>query len=144
MQSSLYLDAFVPRDSESLYDLLLPELRARSWQAAAEQGEGWRVPPNPMPSDTSEADRAWATPRRLPQPILTFQQRLSLTAQVPPTRHYIYCKRAGEGDVFRPFADRAKREGWPYHELDASHNPHITIPETLAALLDAIAASKAA
>jgi pimeloyl-ACP methyl ester carboxylesterase len=139
----VYLDAFVPRDGESLYDLLLPELRARSWQAAAEQGDGWRVPPNPMPSDTSEADRAWAMPRRLPQPILTFQQRLSLTAREPPTRHYIYCKRAGEGDVFRPFADRAKREGWPCHELDASHNPHITMPETLASLLDAIAASKA-
>jgi pimeloyl-ACP methyl ester carboxylesterase len=141
IEKLVYLDAFVPRDGESLYDLLAPEFRARSWQAAAEQGDGWRVPPNPMPPDTSEADQAWAMPRRLPQPILTFQQRLKVT-QAPPPRHYIYCKKAGEGDVFRQFAERAKREGWPYHELDASHNPHITMPETLAALLGAIASAK--
>jgi hypothetical protein len=42
--------------------------------------------------------------------------------------------------VFRQFADRARAApGWDFHELDASHNPHITIPETLAALLDRIA-----
>jgi pimeloyl-ACP methyl ester carboxylesterase len=93
----VYLDAFVPRDGESLYDLLSPEFRARSWQATAEHGDGWRVPPNPMPPDTSEADRAWAMPRRLPQPILTFQQRLKVT-QPPPLRHYIYCKATCSGN----------------------------------------------
>lgn len=55
-------------------------------------------------------------------------------------RDHVYCTRFGPRDVFRRFADRARPEkGWRYDELDASHNPHITMPETLATLLHDIA-----
>jgi hypothetical protein len=43
--------------------------------------------------------------------------------------------------MFAQFARRARSEpGWNYHELDASHNPHITMPEVLAQVLEEIAA----
>ena len=58
-----------------------------------------------------------------------------------PPRHYIYAKKNGPGDVFRQFAERAKSEpGWKYWEIDASHNPHITCPDVLMALLTQIMA----
>ena len=41
--------------------------------------------------------------------------------------------------MFRQFAQRAQAEGWPYLEIDASHNPHITAPDALASMLDEIA-----
>jgi hypothetical protein len=45
--------------------------------------------------------------------------------------------------VFRQFAERARAEpGWQYLEIDASHNPHITAPDALAALLDEIAVAR--
>jgi pimeloyl-ACP methyl ester carboxylesterase len=138
----VYLDAFVPRDGESLFDLTGAANRERVLVAAREgQGQGWRVPPNPLPADTSPADAAWANPRRMMQPVRTFEQAARLGGAVERLpRTYIYCTRAGPGDVFRPFADRARADkGWRYHELDASHNPHITMPETLAALLHRIA-----
>ena len=74
--------------------------------------------------------RAWATPRRRPQPIKTFEQKIRLQSPTePPPRHYIYAKKSGPGDVFRQFGERAKSEaGWKYYEIDASHNPHITCP----------------
>ena len=63
-----------------------------------------------------------------------------MSAQAPPPRSYIYCKRHPPDDVFRQFAERAQREsGWRYFELDASHNPHITMPQTLMELLEKIA-----
>jgi len=44
-------------------------------------------------------------------------------------------------DPFRPFAERAKNDpNWRYYELDASHSAHVTAPETLAQLLQTIAA----
>jgi hypothetical protein len=44
--------------------------------------------------------------------------------------------------VFRQFAERAQREsGWRYFEIDSSHNPHITAPQALLALLEKIAAA---
>jgi hypothetical protein len=58
-------------------------------------------------------------------------------------RSYIYCTRIGPGDVFRPFAERARRErGWRSFEMDASHSPHITAPQELADLLGQIASGE--
>jgi pimeloyl-ACP methyl ester carboxylesterase len=64
----IYLDAFVPRDGQSLFDLLPPEALKRMLEAM-KAGDGWRVPPNPCPTDTSEADLKWILPRRLPQSV---------------------------------------------------------------------------
>jgi pimeloyl-ACP methyl ester carboxylesterase len=139
----VYLDAFAPQDGESAFDLQPAERRNEVRERARAHGDGWRISPNPMPPDTSEADRAWAEPRRVPQPIKTFEQRLRLQNGEPALpRHYIYCTRSGPGDVFRRFYDRARRESWQTYEIDASHNPHITAPETLARLLDGIALSR--
>jgi hypothetical protein len=77
---------------------------------------------------------------RVPQPVKTFEQKLKLqNGPLTLPRHYIYCTRNPPDDRFRPFYERAKREGWGAHELDASHNPHITGPEALADLLTRIA-----
>ena len=137
----VYLDAFVPRDGQSMAELIGPQERAAAVEAQRERGDGWQVPPNPMPPDTGARDIAWATPRRMMQPGATLQQVLPLTGAVEKLpRAYIYCTRFGPGDNFRKFADRARAEkGWRYDELDASHNPHITMPETLATLLHEIA-----
>lgn len=137
----VYLDAFAPRDGQSLFDLQPALARERMIALAREHGDGWRVPSNPMPPDTPAADLEWAMPRRVMQPIGTFEQPIRLSGAVDRLpRTYIYARRAGPGDVFRQFADRARAEGWGYHELDASHNPHITLVAPLADLLDRIAA----
>jgi len=136
----VYLDAFVPRDGQSLLGLQAPETRERMREAVRTAGGGWRIPPNPMPPDTSAEDLAWTQPRRVMQPAKTFEQPARLAGAVERLRRsYIYCKRARPDDVFRQFDLRARREGWRYFELDASHNPHLTMPETLAALLEEIA-----
>jgi pimeloyl-ACP methyl ester carboxylesterase len=137
----VYLDAFVAKNGQSTFDLQ-PAERANAMRAAArEKGDGWRIPTNQMPADTPEADVAWAAHRRKPQPLKTFEQRLALSGEPSAPRSYIYCKRFGPGDVFRQFAERAQREGWRYFEIDASHNPHITAPDALMAILQEIVAS---
>jgi pimeloyl-ACP methyl ester carboxylesterase len=138
----IYLDAFVPRNGQCLFDLQGAEVRERMRELARMSGDGWQLPPNPMPADTPAADVAWAAGRRLPQPIKTFEQALRLDENMPPPpRSYIYCRRIGPTDVFRQFAERAQREsGWRHFEIDASHNPHITAPHALLELLQKIVA----
>lgn len=129
----VYLDAFVPEDGNSLFDLLPAAARADTEALAKAEGKGWLIPPNPVPSDTAEADIAWILPRRHPQPIATFQSPLRLVGgALTLPRAYIYCLRPVPGDVFRRFADHARHAtGWRCHEIDASHSPQITAPEIL-------------
>ncbi|HEY5410499.1 MAG TPA: alpha/beta hydrolase [Caulobacteraceae bacterium] len=136
LQRVIYLDAFVPEDGDSLASLAGQDPAAM--RAAAE--DGWRSPFRPMPPDTPEPDRAWAMARRMAHPVECFIQPLRLTgagARLP--RHYIYALKTDTRDTFGRFHQRARTApGWTAHEIDSSHNPHITVPETLAALLDGI------
>lgn len=132
----VYLDAFVPAPGEAVFDLVPREAAARMRAAAMAEGEGWRIPPSPMPPDTPAEDVVYAQPRRLPQPIRTFEQPLPPGAPADVPRTYVFCARVGPDDTFRPFAERAAREpGWTLEIMDASHSPHVTCPAKLAALL---------
>lgn len=138
----VYLDAFVPTDGQALIDLL-PPATAERMRAGAKTIDGWRVPANPIPPDTAANDVQWIQSLRMPHPIKTFETPLRLRngdTKIPRT--YIYCKRTTPDDTFRQFAARARSQGWGYHEIDASHSPHVTAPESLTALLDSIASSK--
>jgi pimeloyl-ACP methyl ester carboxylesterase len=134
----IYLDAFVPRSGECLLDLLPNEARSSMLEAARTEGEGWKVPPNPMPPDTTAEDVNWAVARRVAQPIKTFSQPLELSGvSTNLAKTYIYCKRYAPGNVFERFSEQAQREpDWNHVELDASHNPQVTMPSELATLLD--------
>jgi len=136
----VYLDAFAPTDGQAVFDLVPPDIAAKMRAGAQASESGYGIPANPMPSDTSPEDQAWATPRRRPQPLQTFATKLALSAEPSAARYYIYAKRAGIGDTFGRFYARAKREGWRTYEVDASHNPHITNPQGLLAILQEIAA----
>jgi pimeloyl-ACP methyl ester carboxylesterase len=138
--SLIYLDAFVPIDGEALFDLVHAESR-RAMEESARSGDGWRVRPNPIPADTSAADMKWLADRRQPQSVKCFNSPLHLSGDITVPRSYIYCTRITPADTFGRFATRAKTEpGWRYHEIDASHSPHVTAPEALATLLRSIVA----
>lgn len=131
----IYLDAFVPRDGQSLLDLNEP---ARpTMEALAKSGDSWRVPPNPTSSDTAEADLEWLTKRRVPMPLKCFQMKLKLPHGEPSMpRSYIYATRITPADTFGQFAKRARAEpGWRYFEIDASHSPNVTAPDALMKVL---------
>jgi pimeloyl-ACP methyl ester carboxylesterase len=136
----IYIDAFVPDDGQSLLDLNEPA--RQRMQELAKTGDGWRVPPNPTPSDTPQADVEWLTERRVDMPIKCFETKLKLQGgKLILPRTYIYATRITPADTFGPFARRAKSEaGWRYHEIDASHSPNVTAPEALMRLLQKIVA----
>jgi pimeloyl-ACP methyl ester carboxylesterase len=138
LRGLVYLDAFVPRDGQALFDLIPAEAREALRAAAVAHGEGWRIPPNPLPEDTPRADLDWALPKRVMQPLGAFSEAVRLSGAIERVpRSYIYCTRPAHGDGFAKFAEHARTEpGWRYREIDSSHSPQITAPDALAALLD--------
>jgi pimeloyl-ACP methyl ester carboxylesterase len=140
----IYLDAFVPRDGQSLLDLQGPDA-ARGMRERVKAGDGWRVEPNPPPPDTPPEDLKWIQAHRMAQPLKCFDTPVRLKngdAKMPHA--YIYALRKTPADTFKPFAERAKKEHWDYREIDASHSPHVTAPEALASLLVSVIAKKPA
>ncbi|MFN8469682.1 MAG: alpha/beta hydrolase [Caldilineaceae bacterium] len=131
----VYLDAFVPRDGESLAMIFGPELSAAFEQAAQTYGNGWSVPLDPPDA------------RHTPQPLNPSRQPLSVTnaaaARLPRT--FIYCNQEKEamGPVGTPItqaAARAKSDGgWRYYELNTGHNPWETAPQELTEILLSLA-----
>lgn len=138
LREIVYLDAFVPRSGQCLFDMTSTSAREHMERGAKETGGGWGMPPISTPPDTADADASWLAPRRHPQPVRTFSQPLHLTrGETRLPRSFVYCTRVAPGDVFAQFAARANSEaGWRCHELDASHNPYVTAPDALARLLN--------
>ena len=135
----IYIDAFVPADGQSLFDLY--DVDRQRMQELKNGGE-WRVPPNPTPPDTSPADQEWLSARRVHMPIKCFETRLRLQGgALTLPRTYIYATRITPQDTFGRYAKQTKADpAWRYHEIDASHSPNVTAPEALMALLQKIAA----
>jgi len=127
----IYLDAFVPRDGQSLFDL--NEGGRAHLEASAKNGDGWRIEPLTPPPDTAAEDLDWITPRRVKMPIKCFQTKLKLQHGEPAMpRSYIYAGRITPADTFGQFSRRAQSEGgWRHVQIDASHAPNISAPDKL-------------
>ncbi|MDP8987365.1 MAG: alpha/beta fold hydrolase [Actinomycetota bacterium] len=136
----VYLDAEVPEDGQSEYDLVPPDERATYEGLAAAKGEGWRIPP-PVPEtlpDDLDPDVRWVLSRMVPQPQRTFTQavRLPNAAAASLPRTYIFCTEGKSGEAPPAYVQRARSEpGWRYRELAAGHAAHVTAPRELADLL---------
>jgi pimeloyl-ACP methyl ester carboxylesterase len=138
----VYLDAFIPGDGQSLFDLMPADRVAAYRGLAASAGEGWRIPAPPVEryGVTAEADLQWAGPRVGPHPLLTMEQpvRCSTGAGAALPKTYIYC---AEFAAFAPFAEQAQADpAWRYHELPTGHDAMVTMPRQLADLLCEITA----
>ncbi len=104
----IYLDAFVPRDGQSLFDL--NQSMQESMRSLVKAGDGWRVPPNPAPPDTPAADVEWLIERRVATPIKCFETRLKLKSEPAMPRHYIYAHPHRARRSLRPIR-RARQVG---------------------------------
>ena len=129
----IYLDAFVPRDGQSLANILGAQVMTGFEQRATMLGDGWRVPfGNP------DADR------RTDVLLAAVRQPVAIqhpdAAQLPRT--YILCTEKPDTPLFSPFKDAAREAraaGWGYYELPTGHTPMETMPGELSALLAMLA-----
>ena len=93
----IYLDAFVPRDGQSLFDL--HEAGREPMREAAPQATATASRRYPPPPDTPQADLDWLNARRIDMPIKCFETRLRLQHGEPAMpRSYIYCTRIPPGE----------------------------------------------
>jgi hypothetical protein len=132
----VYLDAFVPEAGKSLLDYV-GERAAVMREAAATQGEGWKLPPYAPEAFgvTSQRDTEWLTKHLVPQPLRTFEQPLPAAGGERLKRTYIYCSKPARG-TFDQFAARLRDDRkWTYHDVKTGHDAMITAPGEIAKIL---------
>jgi pimeloyl-ACP methyl ester carboxylesterase len=143
----VYLDAFVPEDGQSVFDLIAPERRASLEGLVRSEGDGWLLPRFAPPAwetivremwgVTDDDDVHWMVSRLGPTPIGHFTDavRVSNPSARKLMRAYVRCLRfpSTRFDEHARMAQRGDR--WRYRELPTSHHPFVTAPETLADVL---------
>jgi pimeloyl-ACP methyl ester carboxylesterase len=140
----VYLDAEVPRDGESEFDVAGPEFRDAMEQSAQSSGDGWSASLGdaeeiaaffgPMLPD-ADALRSFAAKLAANrQPIETFRQavRIRNPASDAVPRTFVRCPLAGEAwaSIFDPIMERLRDDPrWHILELSSSHLAPLRDPE---------------
>jgi pimeloyl-ACP methyl ester carboxylesterase len=137
----VYLDAFVPEDGQSLYDILPSSYKAPQLEAAQRDGEGWKVPPIPAEVfNVNASDRAWVNRQYTVQSIATFQQVIKLSGRDNPVKQITFILATEfPNSPFPVFYDRAKARGWNTLTMSCGHDVMLDRPEELTGALLGIA-----
>ena len=140
-----YLDAFAPRDGESLRDIAPPGLVDGLIDVAQERGDGRApIPDELLPPEEGRDEATERYVARLrPQATNTFTERVALTGAVDRLpRAYVRCT-GYEHSAMGPFAERARSEGWLLRELETEHDLHLSDPGGTVEILDDLASASA-
>jgi len=133
----IYLDAYLPLEGQSLFDVLSAEER-EAGQAALATGLGLRPPVPPAVLGITDPTMAvWVAARLTPHPFRTYAQPLPVGTSASATlpRAFIHCTAGPTTPRFAPFAQQARAAGWAVRELATGHNAMLTAPQPLGELL---------
>jgi pimeloyl-ACP methyl ester carboxylesterase len=139
----VYVDAFVPRDGQSALDLLPAPVADMFRQNADVAGAGWQLRAGEAQLDMwglkPGPARDFVRSRLSDFSLHCFEEAMNLptdaASKVPRT--FIACVGSGypARPVFQQFGDRAKRDGWTYHELPTGHDCHVEMPDAFVSKL---------
>jgi pimeloyl-ACP methyl ester carboxylesterase len=136
IRSIVFLDAFVPRDGESVQDLTGPAVK-EAVLAALQRGDIAIAPRAAAAFGVNEADRAWVDRLCVGQPIATFTDKIALTGARDRIARKSYIR---AGSYANPGFDRAlatarSDSSWRTYEVPCGHDVMVDMPERLGEIL---------
>jgi len=126
----IYLDAIVPKDGQSVADIIGPEAMVGVEQVAQAYGDGWRIPHSPPDAD-----------RRTDFLLKAAKQPLTVSNSDAACLKHTYVLFTGKSSddplrsIFEDIAARVQQEGWNYREIPLEHFPVLNRPHEVASLL---------
>jgi pimeloyl-ACP methyl ester carboxylesterase len=142
----VYVDAFVPSDGQSALDLLPDGIVEAFRRQAHTAGGGWLLRGGEAQLDMwglkAGAERDFVRARLSDFSLRCFEERIKLPENAVAAIHRTFIACVAEGyparPVFQRFGDRARQEGWSYHELPTGHDCHVEMPDAFASKLLAV------
>lgn len=136
IRSIVFLDAFVPRNGESVEQLTGPAVR-EAIGAAQARGDIGIAPRTAEAFGVNPADRAWVDRFCVPQPLATFTDAIRLTGgrETIPRKTYIRAKSYANPGFDRAYEALRQDAAWRTHEVPCGHDVMVDMPERLAEML---------
>lgn len=141
----VYIDAIVPLPGETWSSTQDAATVAARVAAAEADGALSLPPPDPAAFGLTGADRDWVARRQTPHPFAPYREPLAFDGGRwrALARSYIDCSSPALASI-EPSRRRVREQGdWDRHELATGHDPMISAPAELAALLSRIVAADA-
>lgn len=136
----LFLDAAVLEDGESLFSMMDPKTVEQRRRDAVMVGDvpTFAVPPPQALGFSNDLQWARIEPRLTPHPLSTYETPLRLAGKPGEGMpcDYIRCT----APTYAPLGwarERARRYGWPMHDLASGHDAMLLAPDSLVDMLDA-------
>ena len=110
IKSLVYLDAFLPEDGQSLFDLVGPDMAMQFLGLV--KSNGGMLPPIPAAAfNVNAADAAWVDRTCVPQSLLTFTEGVRYSPKVAAVRNRTYILATGyDMHVFDQFYEKVKKD----------------------------------
>jgi pimeloyl-ACP methyl ester carboxylesterase len=135
----VYLDAFLPEDGQSLFDI---NIAANSQRFLANAGGlgGLAVPPPPAAFfNVNAEDAARVDALATPHPLGAFTEKIKLTGGYRriAKRVYVHATVLPRESPFKPFYDRVKTDpAWQAHALASGHHVMLDEPARVTEILE--------
>jgi pimeloyl-ACP methyl ester carboxylesterase len=136
IRTLFYLDAFVPEDGQSLFDLVPADTRDEFLRLV--KSTSGRLPPIPAGAfNVNEKDAAWVDATCRPQSLLTFTEGVRFSGKEAAVRNRTYVLANGyDMHVFDRFYEGLKNDPkWKALTVSCGHDVMVDRPEELAKLL---------
>jgi pimeloyl-ACP methyl ester carboxylesterase len=138
IRSLVYVDAFVPRDGQSLVDQMSPEGTNRMREDARTTGDGWRIPPiSAARFNDAPENQEWVDRQSVPQPLRTFEEKIRFTGAIDRiTKRTFILATKYQPSAFHGIAERLRPDpAWRVMALDCGHDIMVDKPRELVDVL---------
>ena len=137
----VYLDAFLPQDGQSLFDINVPANTQRFLANAGDIG-GLAVPAPPAAFfNVNAADAARVDALASPHPLGAMTEKIKLTGahEQVAKRVYVHATVLPRESPFKPFYERVKADpAWVAHTLACGHHVMLDEPERVTEILESV------
>jgi pimeloyl-ACP methyl ester carboxylesterase len=136
IRSIVFLDAFVPRNGESVLDLTGAAVQ-EGVRNALQRGDIAISPRVAEAFGVNEADRAWVDRLCVGQPIATFTDKIALTGARDriARKSYIRAKSYANPGFDRALGEVQSDPSWRSYEVPSGHDVMVDMPERLTEIL---------
>jgi pimeloyl-ACP methyl ester carboxylesterase len=134
--SMVYLDAYVPKDGEAIWDYMNDE-RRRILLCDAKSYDGHAVAaPSAAHFGVAPRNQAWVTGKMTPQPMLTLTQPIKLRGAYAATgRRQVYVFATGPSSMQGFYPELESDPAWEVRTMNCGHDLMVDAPDEVARLL---------